>query len=65
MEKNTDDQLYEIEEMLLYLEDSSRRNNLKIEGVEKEEVDNETWDQCKEKVSSILKSKLKGELHSN
>ena len=39
-----------------YLEDSSRRNNLRNEGVED---DNETWDQCKEKVSSILKSKLK------
>ena len=57
--KNTDDQLYEIEEKLRYLEDSSRRNNLRIEGIEEEDADNETWDQCKEKVSSILKSKLK------
>ena len=29
--KNTDNQLYEIEEKLRYLEDSSRRNNLRIE----------------------------------
>ena len=50
--------LYKIEEKLRYLEDSSSINDLRIESVE-EEADNETWDQCKEKVSSILKSKLK------
>ena len=51
-------QLYEIKEKLRYLEDSSRRYNLRIEGFEEEEeADNETWDQCEEKVSSILKSK--------
>ena len=32
--ENTDDQLYEIEEKLRYLEDSSRRNNLRIQGTE-------------------------------
>ena len=32
---------------------------MRIEGVEEEKADNETWDQCKEKVSSISKSKLK------
>ena len=58
--KKTDDHLYEIEEKLRYLHDSSQRNNLRIEAVEEEEPDCETWDdQCKEKVSSILKSKLK------
>ena len=57
--KNTDNHLYEIEEKLRYLEDSFRRNNLRTEGVEEEEVNNETWDQCKEQVSTILKSKLK------
>ena len=57
--KNTDNHLYEIEEKLRYLEDSFRRNNLRTKGVEEEEVNNETWDQCKEKVSTILKSKLK------
>ena len=52
-------QLYEIKEKLRYLEDSSRRYNLRTEGFEEEEeeADNETWDQCEEKVSSILKSK--------
>ena len=50
--------LYKIEEKLRYLEDSSSINDLRIESVE-EEADNENWDQCKEKVSSILKSKLK------
>ena len=50
--------LYKLEEKLRYLEDSSSINDLRIESVE-EEADNETWDQCKEKVSSILKSKLK------
>ena len=50
--------LYEIKGKLRYLEDSSRRYNLRIEGFEEEEeADNETWDQCEEKVSSILKSK--------
>ena len=46
---NTEDQLHEIEEKLRHLEGSSRRNNSSIEGVEEEEADNETWDQCKEK----------------
>ena len=59
-EKNTDNQLYEIEEKLRYSEDSSRRNNSRIEGVEEEEeAGNGTWYQCKEKVSSISKSKHK------
>ena len=56
--QKTDNHLYEIQEKLRYFEDSSRINNLRIEGVE-EEADNETWDHCKEKVRSILKSKLK------
>ena len=56
--KNTENHLYEIEEKLHYLEDSSRRDNLRIEGVEEEEAENETWNQSKEKVSSILKPKL-------
>ena len=58
--KNTEDHLYEIEDKLRYSEDSSRRNNLRIEGVEKEEEANsETWIQCKEKLSIILKARLK------
>ena len=58
--KNTDDYLYGIEKRLGYLECRSGRNNLRIEGVaEEEEVDDENWNQSKEKVSSISKSKLK------
>ena len=35
--QNTDDyHLYEIEEKLQYLDDSSRKNNLRIEGVEED-----------------------------
>ena len=56
--QKTHDHLYEIEEKLRYSEDSSRRNNLRIEGVEEEE-DNETWNQYKENISIILKSKPK------
>ena len=37
MEKNTGGHLYEIEQKLRYLGDSSRRNNLRTEGVEEEE----------------------------
>ena len=47
--QKTEDPLYEIEEKLHYLEDSSQTNNLRIEGVEKEEADNETWDQLQGK----------------
>ena len=57
--QETDNHLDETEEKLRYLKDSSRRNNLRIEDVEEEKADYETWDQCNEKVSSILKSKLK------
>ena len=59
--KNEDDHLFKIEEKLRYLKDSSRRNNWRIKGVEEEEEEtgNETWNQWKEKVSNILKSKLK------
>ena len=32
---------------------------MRIEGVDEKEAESKTWDQCKEKVSSILKSKLK------
>ena len=45
---------------LRYIQDSSRRNNFRIEDIEEEEeaADDENWDQCKEKVSSVLKSRL-------
>ena len=41
---------------LIELEDQSRRNNFRIDGVE--ETPNETWDVCKEKVQSIIKEEL-------
>ena len=43
-------------ETLIELEDRSRRNNLRIFGVE--ETPNETWDICKKKVQDIVKKKL-------
>ena len=41
---------------LIELEDRSRRNNLRIDGVE--ETPNETWDICERKVQDIVKNKL-------
>ena len=41
---------------LIELEDRSRRNNLRINGVE--ETPNETWDICEGKVQDIVKNKL-------
>eukprot|EP00111_Clytia_hemisphaerica_P001867 TCONS_00005243-protein len=36
------------------LEDRNRRNNLRVDGIK--ESDNETWDECEEKVKSLLKN---------
>ena len=47
--QKTEDPLYETEEKLHYLEDSSQTNNLRIKGVEEEEADNKTWDQLQGK----------------
>ena len=41
---------------LIELEDRSRRNNLRIDGME--ETLNETWDICEGKVQDIVKNKL-------
>ena len=38
------------------LEDRNRRNNLRIDGIK--ETDKETWNECEEKVLSILEKKL-------
>ena len=51
--------IYRIEEKLCYLEDISRRNNLRIEDFKEEEGDDGKWDHFQKKVSSILKFKLK------
>ena len=45
-----------VTEKLIELEDRSRQNNLRINGVE--ETPNETWDICEEKVQSIVKEEL-------
>ena len=41
---------------LIELEDHSRRNNIRINGIEEEQY--ETWDRCEEKVRKVIKDKL-------
>ena len=41
---------------LIELEDRSRRNNIRIDGIEDDQ--NETWDSCEEKVQKLIKEKL-------
>ena len=41
---------------LIELEDRSRRNNIRIDGIEDDQ--NETWDSCEEKVQKLFKEKL-------
>ena len=38
------------------MEDRSRRNNLRIDGIT--ESNHESWDECKDKVQSVLTNKL-------
>ena len=51
----------EVEKKLTDLEDRSRRNNLRIDGVAEE--NGETWDDCERKVKEIIMDKL--ELENN
>ena len=44
------------ERELVELEDRSRRNNLRIDGITEKE--NETWDECEQEVQSLIKDKL-------
>ena len=46
----------EIENKLVDLEDPSRRNNLRINGIK--EGKNETWEECEERVNCFLEEKL-------
>ena len=46
----------EVEKKLTDLEDRSRRNNLRIDGVAEE--NGETWDDCEQKVKEIIMDKL-------
>ena len=44
------------ERKIVELEDRSRRNNLRIDGIT--EKGNETWDECEQEVQSLIKDKL-------
>ena len=46
----------DVSEKLIELEDRSRRNNLRFDGLT--EVTNETWDGCERKIQKILSDKL-------
>ena len=46
----------DIENKLVDLEDRSRRNNLRINGIK--EGKNETWEECEERVNCFLEGKL-------
>ena len=46
----------EIKNKLVDLDDRSRRNNLRINGIK--ERKNETWEECEERVNCFLKEKL-------
>ena len=46
----------EIENKLVNLEDRSRKNNLRMNGIK--EGKNETWEECEERVNCFLKEKL-------
>ena len=44
------------ERKIVDLEDRSRRNNLRIDGISEKE--NKTWDECQQEVQSLIKDKL-------
>ena len=46
----------EVSSKLIELEDRSRRNNLRIDGIK--EKPNETWEECEENVQEMIKEKL-------
>ena len=41
---------------LIELEDRSRRNNIRIDGIEGKQY--EAWDRCEEKVQQVIKDRL-------
>ena len=45
------------ERKIVELEDRSRRNNLRIDGITEKE--NETWDECEQEIQSLIKDKLR------
>ena len=56
VEQNLENETTMIKEKLRDLEDRTRRNNLRIDGVN--ESVKETWDETEEKVMKILKNNL-------
>ena len=46
----------DVMEKLIELEDISRRNNLRIDGIS--EVSHETWEMCEDSVKDLIKTKL-------
>ena len=51
-----DDSLSELQEKISEMEDRSRRNNIRVDGVTEEK--GETWEDCENKVLEILRDKL-------
>ena len=47
------------ERQIVDLEDRSRRNNLRINGISEKE--NETWDECEQEVQSLIKDNQTGD----
>ena len=50
------DRLEFTERKIVELEDRSRRNNFRVDGITEKE--NETWDECEQEVQSFIKDKL-------
>ena len=53
---NADDRLKQQKEKVVDLEDRSRRNNLRLDGIE--ESEKETWEETEEKMKSLFREKL-------
>ena len=51
-----EDEMTELKTKVSELEDRSRRNNLRFDGISEEK--NETWEDCERKVENLLKNKL-------
>ena len=49
--------LNDVSSKLIELGDRSRRNSLRIDGIE--ETPNETWEDCEIKIQELIKNKLK------
>ena len=49
-------ELLKLRNKVIDLEDRSRRNNLRMDGIK--ETENETWEECERKVRSVLTNKL-------